>query len=90
MPTDQNEFTAANRANWDDRVEPHLRGYRVDRFAAEPDRISEVVRDDVPLMAPYRLQAIGLRASRAVTVLITAEPDLLARFADYRTVRRRR
>lgn len=58
MPTDRNdtvpnEFTAANRANWDDRVEPHLRGYRVDRFAAEPERISDVVRDDVPLMAPY-------------------------------------
>ncbi|ROQ39797.1 methyltransferase family protein [Frondihabitans sp. PhB188] len=47
------EHTDTNRANWDDRVEPHLEGYRVDRFAASPDYLSDVVREDVPLMAPF-------------------------------------
>ncbi len=51
--TDDSEWTAANRENWDDRVEPHLEGYRVDRFAAEPDRISDVVLEDRPLLEPH-------------------------------------
>jgi len=42
------EYTAANRANWDDRVAVHWEpdGYDAQRFIEEPDRISDVVRFD--------------------------------------------
>ncbi|MCL2515755.1 MAG: class I SAM-dependent methyltransferase [Microbacteriaceae bacterium] len=42
-----------NRANWDDRVAGHLVAYDTDGFAADASRISSVVRDDLPLMAPH-------------------------------------
>jgi SAM-dependent methyltransferase len=51
---------AINRANWDDRAPAHARSadYAVDRLAAEPDRLSNVVRFD-----RQRLGGIaGLRA----------------------------
>lgn len=44
------DYRDVNRANWDDRVPAHLGSpdYAVDRFAAEPDFISDVVRFDRP------------------------------------------
>jgi SAM-dependent methyltransferase len=47
MPLD--EFRAANRANWDDRVPIHLKAktfYDIDGFKADPERISEMVEFD--------------------------------------------
>src|SRR6201996_8643836 len=45
-----NDYREANRANWDERVPAHVAsaGYQVDRFAADPDFLSEVVRFDRP------------------------------------------
>jgi SAM-dependent methyltransferase len=41
---------AINRANWDERAPAHAKsaGYRVDRFAADPAYLSEVIRFDLP------------------------------------------
>ncbi len=46
MPID--EYKAANRANWDDRVPIHWEpeGYNAERFIQQPDAISAVVRID--------------------------------------------
>jgi SAM-dependent methyltransferase len=48
-----------NRANWDDRAPAHAASpdYDVERFVAEPDFLSEVVRFDMPLLGDVR----GLR-----------------------------
>lgn len=45
-------YQEVNRANWDDRVPVHVASpdYAVERFAAEPDFISDVVRFDLPLL----------------------------------------
>jgi SAM-dependent methyltransferase len=44
------DYAEINRANWDDRVPAHLASadYKVQRFLAEPDLISDVVRFDLP------------------------------------------
>jgi SAM-dependent methyltransferase len=44
------DYREINRANWDDRVPAHLASadYKVRRFIAEPDFISDVVRFDLP------------------------------------------
>lgn len=46
---------AANRANWDDRAGVHAasRDYDLEGFVADPGRISTVVREDLPLLAPH-------------------------------------
>ena len=48
-----NDYLAANRANWDERVESHLLAYGTDEFVAEPTAMSPVVLDDLALMAPF-------------------------------------
>ncbi|GAA5197278.1 class I SAM-dependent methyltransferase [Rugosimonospora acidiphila] len=45
--------TAANQANWDERVPAHLAAYRTEDFIADPGRVSDVVRDDLALLAPH-------------------------------------
>jgi SAM-dependent methyltransferase len=54
--TDYGEF---NRANWDDRAPAHAGspGYAVDRFEADPEFLSHVVRFDLPRLGDIR----GLR-----------------------------
>jgi SAM-dependent methyltransferase len=47
------EHLEKNRANWDERVAGHLLAYDADGFAADAARISSVVQDDLPLMAPH-------------------------------------
>lgn len=47
------DFTETNRANWDERVAPHLIAYGTDNFTADPAALSDVVRTDYELMAPY-------------------------------------
>jgi SAM-dependent methyltransferase len=44
------DYRDVNRASWDERVPAHLAsaGYQVDRFAADPGFLSEVVRFDRP------------------------------------------
>lgn len=44
---------AANRANWDERVPAHLIAYGIEEFVSDGSRISPVVGDDLPLMAPW-------------------------------------
>lgn len=44
---------AANRANWDERVPGHLQAYRVEDFIADAGQITEIVRNDLALMAPH-------------------------------------
>lgn len=53
---------AANRANWDDRAEVHVRSqmYDVAGFLADPTDISQVVRNDLEVLAPH-LPAAGVR-----------------------------
>jgi len=45
-------YQEVNRANWDDRVPVHVDSpdYHVERYVAEPDLISNVVRFDLPLL----------------------------------------
>ncbi len=43
----------ANRRNWDERVPIHLVGYGTDAFVADPERLSDVAREDLALMAPH-------------------------------------
>jgi SAM-dependent methyltransferase len=49
-------YTAVNRANWDERVPAHAASpdYAVQRFLAEPDFISDVVRFDLPRLGEVR------------------------------------
>ncbi len=44
------DYRIVNRANWDERAPAHAAspGYAFDRFATDPDFISEVVRFDLP------------------------------------------
>jgi 2-polyprenyl-3-methyl-5-hydroxy-6-metoxy-1,4-benzoquinol methylase len=49
---DNLEITA-NRANWDERVPSHLVAYGVEDFIADAQRVTDVVRDDLELMAPH-------------------------------------
>lgn len=55
------DYQEINRANWDDRVPAHLASdyYKVQRFLAEPDFISDVVRFDLPRLG----QVSGLRGA---------------------------
>lgn len=46
MPTD--EYLDVNRANWDSRAPVHAQGYGIDGLLADPQRLSGVVRFDVP------------------------------------------
>jgi SAM-dependent methyltransferase len=45
-----NEWIELNRVNWDERAEPHAASldYAVDRFLADPEFLSDVVRFDLP------------------------------------------
>ncbi|QOR71200.1 class I SAM-dependent methyltransferase [Ruania alkalisoli] len=56
------EAYTANRANWDDRANVHAasNAYDLDGFAADPTRISSVIREDMGLLAPH----LGERADR--------------------------
>lgn len=47
------DYVAANRANWDERVEGHLIAYGADDFVADPAAITSTVRKDAKLMAPF-------------------------------------
>jgi SAM-dependent methyltransferase len=53
------DYRSVNRANWDERAPAHAAspGYAVDRFVAEPDFVSDVVRFDLPRLGDIR----GLR-----------------------------
>src|SRR5687768_10799503 len=44
------DYRTVNRANWDERAAAHAASpdYAVDRFAADPDFLSDVVRFDLP------------------------------------------
>lgn len=41
---------AANLANWEDRVPLHLEAYRLDRLREDPQHVTDVVRDDLPVL----------------------------------------
>ncbi len=43
----------ANRANWDSRVALHVEAYGLERFAEDPDHVSSVVRDDLPVLTAF-------------------------------------
>lgn len=46
---------AANKANWDDRADVHVRSdmYSVERFLADPTVISTVVQNDLSVLTPH-------------------------------------
>ena len=46
MPTD--EYLDVNRTNWDARAVVHAQAYGIDDLAADPQRLSHVVRFDLP------------------------------------------
>ena len=50
------EFLALNRLAWDDRAPAHAASpdYAVDRFVADPDYLSDVVRFDLPRLGELR------------------------------------
>src|SRR6201986_1815641 len=55
------DYRDVNRASWDERVPAHVAsaGYQVDRFAADPGFLSEVVRFDRPRLGDVN----GLRGA---------------------------
>ncbi len=55
-----NQRLAANRKNWDARVPVHLSSsfYDVDRFVADPDHVSDVVRFDAQRLGDVRGQRL--------------------------------
>ncbi|WP_305091623.1 bifunctional 2-polyprenyl-6-hydroxyphenol methylase/3-demethylubiquinol 3-O-methyltransferase UbiG [Prescottella sp. R16] len=59
---DSADVIAANRANWNDRADVHVRSamYDVDGFLAEPATISQVVLNDLAVLEPH-LPAAGIR-----------------------------
>ncbi|MBR7743668.1 class I SAM-dependent methyltransferase [Phycicoccus sp. BSK3Z-2] len=62
MPTD--DYLEVNRANWDDRAAAHVASadYALDRFLAEPDFRSDVVRFDEERLGPVgRLRGVHLQ-----------------------------
>lgn len=50
MSSPVTDYRAVNRANWDERAPAHAAspGYALDRFLADPDHLSKVVRFDLP------------------------------------------
>src|SRR4051794_21948503 len=50
MPDD--DYLAVNLANWNSRVPHHVTGYDLDRYRADPDAISDVLRFDLPRLGP--------------------------------------
>jgi SAM-dependent methyltransferase len=44
------DYLQVNRTNWDSRVPVHLRGYAIEPLLADPDRLSDVVAFDRPLL----------------------------------------
>jgi SAM-dependent methyltransferase len=56
------DYVRINRANWNSRVPVHATGYDLDRFRADPDFLSGVVRFDVPRLGDVRgLDAVHLQ-----------------------------
>ncbi|MDV3123627.1 class I SAM-dependent methyltransferase [Mycobacterium sp. 21AC1] len=53
------EALAANRSNWDDRADVHARSemYDVPGFLADPSDISQVVENDLSVLAPHLPEA---------------------------------
>jgi SAM-dependent methyltransferase len=51
VPND--EYLNANRVNWDERVDSHLRAYGADEFVAARDALTGTVREDLRLMAAH-------------------------------------
>jgi hypothetical protein len=60
------DYQAANRETWDERVPAHLASpdYQVRRFADDPGFLSHVVRFDVPRLGDIR----GLRGAHLQAV----------------------
>jgi SAM-dependent methyltransferase len=60
-PAQPAEYVRLNRSSWDERVPAHAASpdYGVERFAADPEHLSEVVRFDRPRLGDVR----GLRAT---------------------------
>ncbi|MGC0362771.1 SAM-dependent methyltransferase [Rhodococcus sp. 27YEA15] len=58
----ETEAIAANRANWDDRADIHVRSdmYDVETFLADKKAVSTVVQNDLSILAPY-LPASGIQ-----------------------------
>lgn len=52
---DIDEALSANRANWDDRAAVHVasRDYGVERYLTDPGHVSDVVAEDLRLLAPH-------------------------------------
>lgn len=52
------EYLAVNRTNWDERAPAHAAspGYALDRFIADPEFLSDVVRFDLPRLGDVRGQ----------------------------------
>ena len=46
-------YLEANRARWDESAEPHRVAYAAEALAADPEALSDVVREDARLLAPY-------------------------------------
>ena len=42
------EYAFVNKANWESRVTHHVKGYGLDRYVADPNHLSDVVRFDKP------------------------------------------
>lgn len=56
------EAVAANRANWDSRVEHHVQGYDLAAFETDPTHLSDVVRFDLPRLGDIAgLDAVHLQ-----------------------------
>jgi SAM-dependent methyltransferase len=92
------DYIAVNRANWNSRVEHHVRAYDLDHFRSDPDFLSHVVKFDLPrLGSVVDLDVVHLQChigtdtlslfrlgARSVTGLDFSRPalDAAARLAD--------
>ena len=47
------DASAANKRNWNDRAALHEQAYGLDAFRRDPDHISGVVRDDLPVLTQH-------------------------------------
>lgn len=57
------EYLEVNRRNWDSRVPIHLTGYSLDKFRADENYISDVIRFDLPYLPDVNgLEGIHLQS----------------------------
>ena len=72
------DYTDFNRASWDERAPAHAASpdYAFERFIADPDFISPVVRFDLPRLGEVKgLRGVHLQCHVGTDTISLAAPD---------------